>query len=171
MGVRSAFAQTIDRTTGQPIHGQSDAAQAHDLGTWQVDPADDIRHNISSFRLPDWRPYFDHITHGAILMDVTSRAMHFWSEDESIYRLYRSSVPISEELTRRGRTEVVRKVEHPKWTPNPSMRERDLSLPKQVAGGDPMDPLGPYALYLGWRYYRIHGTHDTRKIGRKSSDG
>jgi hypothetical protein len=22
-----------------------------------------------------------------------------------------------------------------------------------------------------WTYYRIHGTHDTRKIGRKSSNG
>ena len=27
------------------------------------------------------------------------------------------------------------------------------------------------ALYLSWPAYRIHGTHDTRKIGRKSSNG
>jgi len=27
------------------------------------------------------------------------------------------------------------------------------------------------ALWLTWQYYRIHGTHDTRKIGRKSSNG
>jgi lipoprotein-anchoring transpeptidase ErfK/SrfK len=26
-------------------------------------------------------------------------------------------------------------------------------------------------LYLGWATYRIHGTHDTRKIGRRSSNG
>jgi L,D-transpeptidase ErfK/SrfK len=26
-------------------------------------------------------------------------------------------------------------------------------------------------LYLSWQYYRIHGTHDTRKIGRRSSNG
>jgi lipoprotein-anchoring transpeptidase ErfK/SrfK len=31
--------------------------------------------------------------------------------------------------------------------------------------------LGTHALYLSWQYYRIHGTHDTRKIGRESSDG
>ena len=28
-----------------------------------------------------------------------------------------------------------------------------------------------YALYLSWQYYRIHGTQDTRKIGRSSSNG
>jgi lipoprotein-anchoring transpeptidase ErfK/SrfK len=26
-------------------------------------------------------------------------------------------------------------------------------------------------LYLSWQYYRIHGTQDTRKIGRRSSNG
>jgi lipoprotein-anchoring transpeptidase ErfK/SrfK len=40
-----------------------------------------------------------------------------------------------------------------------------------VEGGDPMNPLGTRALYLSSQYYRIHGTADTRKIGRKSSNG
>ena len=45
-----------------------------------------------------------------------------------------------------------------------------------VNGGDPVlrdptNPLGTRALYLSWQYYRIHGTHDTRKIGRRSSNG
>jgi lipoprotein-anchoring transpeptidase ErfK/SrfK len=31
--------------------------------------------------------------------------------------------------------------------------------------------MGTRALHLSWTYYRIHGTHDTRKIGRKSSNG
>ena len=31
--------------------------------------------------------------------------------------------------------------------------------------------LGTRALHLSWTYYRIHGTHDTRKIGRRSSNG
>jgi lipoprotein-anchoring transpeptidase ErfK/SrfK len=26
-------------------------------------------------------------------------------------------------------------------------------------------------MYLDWPAYLIHGTHDTRKIGRRSSDG
>ena len=40
-----------------------------------------------------------------------------------------------------------------------------------MPGGDPTNPLGTRALYLSWQYYRIHGTQDTRKIGRRSSNG
>ncbi|MDQ2065153.1 L,D-transpeptidase [Xinfangfangia sp. CPCC 101601] len=130
-----------------------------------------VRNNISSFRMLDWRGYFDNTRNGAILVDITSRALHYWSEDQSIYRLYPSSVPLSDELTRKGRTEVVQKVVNPPWRPTPSMKERNPEWPDVVEGGSPDNPLGTRALYLSWTYYRIHGTHDTRKIGRRSSNG
>ncbi len=41
----------------------------------------------------------------------------------------------------------------------------------RLCGARPRQPLGTHALYLSWKYYRIHGTHDTRKIGRRSSNG
>jgi lipoprotein-anchoring transpeptidase ErfK/SrfK len=104
------------------------------------------------------------------LVDLTSRALHFWSADQSIYRLYPTSVPMSEDLTRRGRTEVVRRVEGPDWSPTPAMKERNPEWPDYVPPG-PDNPLGTHALYLSWQFYRIHGTHDTRKIGRRSSNG
>lgn len=130
-----------------------------------------VRNNASSFRMLDWQSYFDNTRKGAILVDLTSRALHFWSEDQSIYRLYPTSVPLSEDLTRRGRTEVVQKVVAPQWRPTPAMRERNPEWPEVVEGGAPDNPLGTHALYLSWTYYRIHGTHDTRKIGRRSSNG
>lgn len=130
-----------------------------------------VRNNASSFRMLDWQDYFDNTRNGAILADLTSRALHFWSEDQSIYRLYPTSVPLSDELTRRGRTEVVQKVENPTWRPTASMKERNPDWPDVVEGGAPDNPLGVRALYLGWPAYRIHGTHDTRKIGRRSSNG
>ena len=129
-----------------------------------------VRHNISSFRSLDWKPYFKNLDKGAVLVDISSRALHFWSEDESLYKLYPSSVPLSEELTRRGRTKVTRKVVGPSWRPTPSMLERNPEWPKFMPPG-PDNPLGSHALYLSWQYYRIHGTHDTRKIGRRSSNG
>ncbi len=129
-----------------------------------------VRNNVSGFRNVIWQDHFATLRNGAILADTQSRAVHFWSEDESIYRLYPSSVPISKELTRLGETEVIRKVDGPTWTPTPSMRERDPTLPAMIPAG-PTNPLGTHALYLSWQYYRIHGTHDTRKIGRQSSDG
>ena len=129
-----------------------------------------VRRNISSFASMDWRDHFSDLKHGAIVADTKSRALHFWSEDESLYRLFPTSVPRSSELTKLGYTRIIRKVEGPSWTPTPSMRERDPSLPVTVPPG-PENPMGTHALHLSWQYYRIHGTHDTRKIGRKSSDG
>lgn len=129
-----------------------------------------VRRNISSFRALDWRPYFSNLNNGAVLVDIDSRALHFWSADGQTYKLYPSSVPLTEELTRRGRTQVVRKVVGPSWRPTPSMLERNPDWPEYIGPG-PDNPLGTHALYLSWTYYRIHGTHDTRKIGRQSSNG
>ncbi|WP_323786258.1 L,D-transpeptidase [Thalassovita sp.] len=131
---------------------------------------DGVRHNISGFRDIAWRDHFESLGVGVIVADTASRALHFWNADETIYRIYPTSVPLSEDLTRLGYTEVIRKVEGPTWTPTPSMRERDPSLPRMIPAG-PGNPLGTHALYLSWQFYRIHGTHDTRKIGRRSSDG
>lgn len=130
-----------------------------------------VRNNFSSFRMLNWQDYFDNTRKGAILCDITSRALHYWSEDQSIYRLFPTSVPLSDDLTRKGRTEVVQKVENPTWRPTASMLERHPEWPPEVPGGSPENPLGVRALYLSWTYYRIHGTHDTRKIGRRSSSG
>lgn len=128
------------------------------------------RRNIASFRAHDWRPYFNSTAGGAILVDTGSRALHYWNAAQTVYRLYPTSVPISEDLTRRGRTSVIRKVEGPSWSPTPAMKRRNPEWPSYVPPG-PDNPLGTHALYLGWTYYRIHGTHDTRKIGRRSSNG
>jgi len=129
-----------------------------------------VRSNISGFRVASWQDHFDNLRNGAILCDIDSRAVQFWSEDESIYKLYPSSVPLTEELTRRGYTTVVRKVDGPSWRPTPSMKERNPEWPDFVGPG-PDNPLGTHALYLSWQYYRVHGTGDTRKIGRQSSNG
>lgn len=128
------------------------------------------RHNTSGFQMQDWRDHFDSLGKGVIVADTQSRALHYWSGDGSDYRLYPTSVPLSEELTKRGYTEIVRKRVGPDWTPTADMRRRDPSLPPYLAPG-PDNPLGTHAMYLSWPAYLIHGTHDTRKIGRPSSSG
>ncbi len=129
-----------------------------------------VRRNTSSFRTLDWQPYFSNLNNGAILVDIRSRALHYWSEDRQIYKLYPTSVPLTEDLTRRGRTRVTLKDPAPDWRPTPSMKQRNPEWPDYVGPG-PDNPLGTRALHLSWQYYRIHGTHDTRKIGRRSSNG
>ena len=106
----------------------------------------------------------------AILFELSSRALHYWSEDHNVYRLFPILVPVSADLTRTGRTEIIKKVVGPSWAPTPEMKKRNPEWPDFVPPG-PDNPLGTHALWLSWQYYRIHGTHDTRKIGRKSSNG
>ncbi len=128
------------------------------------------RRNASSFVSQDWRDHFPTLGVATIVCDTRSRALHFWSADGSDYRVFPTSVPKTDELTRRGYTKVVRKRVGPTWTPTANMRARDPSLPAFMEAG-PDNPLGTHAMYLGWPAYLIHGTHDTRKIGRRSSSG
>ncbi|SIO19592.1 L,D-transpeptidase [Vannielia litorea] len=162
---RRAFLGATAAAAALPAAGWAEQLDPEALGTQEA-----VQRNISSFRALDWRPYFSSTRGGAILVDTTSRALHYWSSDQSVYRLYPSSVPITEDLTRRGRTTVARKVEGPSWSPTPAMKKRNPEWPDYIPPG-PDNPLGTHALYLGWTYYRIHGTHDTRKIGRRSSNG
>lgn len=128
-----------------------------------------VRRNLSSLRLHDWQDHFDSLGKGALLSDTTSRTLQHWTADGEM-RIYPTSVPMSEDLTRLGYTEVVRKVDGPSWAPTPSMKARNPEWPDVIPPG-PGNPMGTHALYLSWTYHRIHGTHDTRKIGRRSSNG
>lgn len=150
--------------------GTGALAQTNNSTEIEADINGRVVRNISSFRSLDWQPYFSSLNGGAILVDLQSRALHFWNEDQSVYKLYPTSVPLTDDLTRTGRTEIVQKVEGPSWSPTPSMLERNPEWPSRIGPG-PDNPLGSHALYLSWQYYRIHGTHDTRKIGRRSSNG
>lgn len=129
-----------------------------------------VRNNISAFRTQVWQDHFDNLGVGIIICDTTARILQHWTPDGQMY-LYPTSVPLTDELTRRGYTEVVEKRVNPSWAPTPSMRKRNPEWPEFVPGGDPANPLGSRALYLSWQYYRVHGTNDTRKIGRRSSNG
>ncbi|WP_158964885.1 L,D-transpeptidase [Chachezhania sediminis] len=155
---------------GAPAFAQTSETEAYDPLRPPPAPEAPVARNISSFRALDWRPYFSNLNGGAILVDTQSRALHYWGSDGVTYKLYPTSVPLSDEMTRLGRTSVIRKVEGPSWAPTPSMKKRNPEWPDFIPPG-PDNPLGTHALYLSWKYYRIHGTHDTRKIGRKASNG
>lgn len=152
-----------------PAVARAQDLQANQVADGTAAPAAG-RRNASSFVSQDWQDHFDTLGKGVIVCDTASRALHYWNAEGTDYRVYPTSVPLSEELTRRGYTEIVRKKVGPTWTPTASMRERDPSLPDFMPAG-PDNPLGTHAMYLGWPAYLIHGTHDTRKIGRQSSSG
>ena len=129
-----------------------------------------VRRRISGLKVQDWQDHFPTLQNDAILCVINDRVLHYWGED-GFYRIYPTSVPLTDEMTRRGRTEIVMKRPDPSWAPTPSMLERMPDLPRSVPAGDPNNPLGVRALNLAWQYYLIHGGNDIRKIGRQSSSG
>lgn len=69
-----------------------------------------------------------------------------------------------------GGTRIVRKKKGPAWYPTQNTRRDDPKLPAVVPAG-PDNPLGDYAMYLGWPAYLIHGTNKPWGIGRRVSRG
>ena len=69
-----------------------------------------------------------------------------------------------------GVERISRKSEWPDWIPPAEMIARQPYLPRWV-GGDPGNPLGARALYLGSTDYRIHGTNNPASIGTQVSSG
>lgn len=69
-----------------------------------------------------------------------------------------------------GETKIIEKRKDPTWTVPASIRAEDPKLPAVVPPG-PDNPLGQYALSLGWPGYLIHGTNHPYSIGRPSSHG
>lgn len=119
---------------------------------------------------PDWRPYFDDMSKGAIRVDLTERTLTYWAPGGREARVFPIAVPRTADFQRTGRTTIVRRREAPDWAPTPSMLERDPDLPRYVPPG-PNNPLGEYALYLEWTYYAIHGTNDQTSIGKRATSG
>jgi L,D-transpeptidase ErfK/SrfK len=73
-----------------------------------------------------------------------------------------------------GTTKVVSKRKDPVWTPPPSVRkehaEKGDPLPARVPAG-PDNPLGAYAMNLGWPSYLMHGTNKPPGVGMRASHG
>ena len=70
-----------------------------------------------------------------------------------------------------GNYRMTSKRVNPTWTPTPSMLRENPKLPRVVQGGDPKNPLGVRALYVGNTLYRIHGTDAPWLIGEAVSHG
>lgn len=76
--------------------------------------------------------------------------------------------------TPQGSTTIVNKKAHPDWHPTASIRReaarRGKTLPTVVLAG-PKNPLGQYAMYLGFKGILMHGTNTPKSIGLRSSHG
>jgi lipoprotein-anchoring transpeptidase ErfK/SrfK len=104
----------------------------------------------------------------SVVIDTSGRKLYYVLEGG---RAYAYSVTVGREgFTWTGVEAISRKQPWPDWYPPEEMRQRDPKLPEKMTGGV-RNPLGALAMYLGTTLYRIHGTNDTRSIGRAQSSG
>lgn len=77
-------------------------------------------------------------------------------------------------VTPEGVTKITGKKKNPVWVPPLSVRKEHAEngdpLPKVVPAGDD-NPLGAYAMTLGWPGYLVHGTNKPYGVGMRSSHG
>ncbi len=105
-----------------------------------------------------------------IVINLAEQRLYYFPPDGHTVETYPIGIGVEPNLTPLGTTRVVGKDVQPSWYPPPSIREERPELPEMVPPG-PANPLGDYALRLGWPDYLIHGTNKPYGIGRHVSHG
>jgi len=113
-------------------------------------------------RLPDG-------SHPDIIVNLAALRLYRFTGDGQV-ATYPISVGKEGWDTPTGTTKIIEKRKDPTWTVPASIRAQDPKLPAVVPAG-PDNPLGQFAMNLGWPGYLIHGTNHPYSIGRPSSHG
>jgi L,D-transpeptidase ErfK/SrfK len=105
-----------------------------------------------------------------IVINLAERRIFYFPPGGKTVETYPPGVGVRANATPLGTTRVVLKEDGPVWRPPPSIRAERPDLPAAIYPG-PDDPLGDYALRLGWTNYLIHGTNKPDSVGRNVSHG
>ncbi len=117
----------------------------------------------SFYILPDARPV-------GIVVNLAERRIYYFPPGGKTVETYPVGVGVEGGATPLGVTTIVRKELGPVWIPPPSIRAERPDLPAFIGPG-PDDPLGDYALRLGWTNILLHGTNKPDSVGRNVSHG
>ena len=104
-----------------------------------------------------------------IVINLSEMRLYYFRPDEAVIS-FPIGIGSEGRETLVGTTRVVSKRPNPTWYPPPAKRAEDPDLPAAVPPG-PDNPLGDFALYLGWPRYLIHGTNRPYGVGRRLSAG
>lgn len=109
------------------------------------------------------------VSRTGIVINLSEMRLFYFADDATVM-----SFPIGIGMegwqTRTGATSIVKKRKDPTWIPPDSIRAENPALPDFFPPG-PDNPLGKFALNLGFEGYLIHGTNRPDGIGRRSSHG
>lgn len=107
--------------------------------------------------------------HTGIVINIPEMRL-FWFPKGAPVETYPIGIGREEFTTPIGSTKIVRKQKDPVWRPTADARRTNPDLPEMVPAG-PDNPMGEYAMYLGWPTYAIHGTNRPYAVGRRVSRG
>jgi len=105
-----------------------------------------------------------------IVINLAERRLYYFPRNGETVQTYPIGIGVIGRDTPLSVTRVVGKEEAPTWYPPPSIRAERPELPPAVGPG-PDNPLGDFALRLGWPRYLIHGTNKPDGVGRNVSHG
>lgn len=105
-----------------------------------------------------------------IVVNLAELRLYYYAEPGELTVTFPIGIGRAGWETPTGITRIVRKRVNPTWVPPASIRAQKPYLLAQVPPG-PNNPLGAYALNLGWKKYVIHGTNKPDGIGRRVSSG
>jgi L,D-transpeptidase ErfK/SrfK len=105
-----------------------------------------------------------------IVINLAERRLYYFPPRGNTVQTYPIGIGAIGFTTPLSTTTVVRKEPNPVWIPPASIREEQPDLPASIGPG-PDDPLGDFALRLGWTNYLLHGTNKPDGVGRNVSHG
>jgi L,D-transpeptidase ErfK/SrfK len=159
--------------TAQPGENLADIARHFDVGYTEivaanpgVDPWSPAGRQLtipSIYILPD-------APRRGIVLNLAERRLYYFPPGGKTVQTYPIGIGAIGFSTPLATTTVVRKEPNPVWIPPPSIRAEQPDLPASIGPG-PDDPLGDFALRLGWPNYLLHGTNKPDGVGRNVSHG
>ncbi len=108
--------------------------------------------------------------HRGIVINLAEWRLFYFPPSGRSVETYPIGIGVIGDTTPLGVTSVIRKEPNPTWYPPPSIRAAEPDLPDAIPPG-PDNPLGAFALHLGWPDYLIHGTNKPDGVGRNVSHG
>ncbi len=109
------------------------------------------------------------VPHKGIVIDLPAMRLFYYPDRQTVMT-FPIAIGMKGWETPTGTTTVTRKEPHPVWIVPASIRKEKPDI-KPVFPAGPDNPLGQYALHLGWPGYLIHGTDMPYAIGRRASHG
>ncbi len=109
-----------------------------------------------------------------IVINLAEYRLYYFPPNENVVITFPVGIGREGWKTPLGLTKIVAKQANPTWHPTSALQaaalEQGVSLPDEFPSG-PYNPLGQYALRLGWPTFLIHGSNRSDGIGTRVSAG